>query len=145
VSSTKIRKALLESKVETANALLGYDFFFEGKVIPGDKLGRTIGYPTANLEYTDVDKIRLGHGVFAVYAEINGMVKKGMLSIGTRPTLQNSDERVEVNIFDFDEEVYGKILKVTVKAFLRSQEKYSNLEELKNALTRDKATSLSVL
>jgi riboflavin kinase / FMN adenylyltransferase len=145
VSSTKIRNALLESKIETANRLLGYEFFFEGKVIHGDKLGRTIGYPTANLVYTDVDKIRLGHGVYAVYTERNGTLKKAMLSIGTRPTLENSDERIEVNIFDFDEEIYGESLRVIVKAFLRSQEKYNSLDELKTALANDKRNSLEVL
>jgi riboflavin kinase/FMN adenylyltransferase len=145
VSSTKIRKALQGSQVDVANELLGYPFFFEGVVIEGDKLGRTLGFPTANLRYTDEDKIRLGEGVYAVYVEVNGKKKKGMLSIGNRPTLENSDLRVEVNIFDFDEEIYGEVIRVYVKAYLRPQEKYNNLEELKNALNFDKKESLLLL
>jgi riboflavin kinase/FMN adenylyltransferase len=145
VSSTQIRNALLQSDVDTANKLLGYDFFFEGVVIEGDKLGRKLGYPTANLEYTDADKIHLGHGVFAIYTEVKGVQYKGMLSIGNRPTLLNSNERVEVNIFDFEEEIYGETIRVTVKKYLRGQEKYASLEELKNQLALDKANSLEVL
>jgi riboflavin kinase/FMN adenylyltransferase len=124
---------------------LGYDFFFEGIVIEGDKLGRKLGYPTANLEYTDADKIHLGHGVFAVYTEVKGVQYKGMLSIGNRPTLLNSNERVEVNIFDFEEEIYGETIRVTVKKYLRGQEKYASLEELKNQLALDKENSREVL
>lgn len=145
VSSTQIRKSLLQSDVEAANKLLGYDFFFEGVVIKGDQLGRELGYPTANLEYTDTDKIHLGHGVYAAYAEVDGKKYKGMLSIGTRPTLQFSNERVEINLFDFNEEIYGKTVRVIVKNFLRSQEKYTSLDELKKQLAVDKQNSLAVL
>lgn len=145
VSSTKIRKALLESNVGTANGLLGYHFFFEGIVIEGDKLGRKLGYPTANLQYTDRDKIHLGHGVYAAYAIVDGHRFKGMLSIGTRPTIAHSDERVEINIFDFDREIYGDTIRVIVIEFLRGQEKYASLEELKTQLAIDKENSLAVL
>jgi riboflavin kinase / FMN adenylyltransferase len=145
VSSTKIRKALLESDSETANKLLGYNFFFEGKVIEGDKLGRQLGYPTANLEYTDAEKIHLGHGVYAVYVEIGNVRKKGMLSIGNRPTLTNSNERIEVNIFDWDQEIYGQIIRVIVKKYLRPQEKYNSLDELIQQLRKDKEDSLKCL
>jgi riboflavin kinase / FMN adenylyltransferase len=145
VSSTKIRRALLEGNIEVANKLLGYSFFFEGTVIHGDKLGRTIGYPTANLHIPDKDKIRLGHGVYAVYADIDGERKKAMLSIGNRPTLDNSDVRTEVHLFDFDKEIYGSILKVTVEAFLRPQEKYNDLKELIAQLDKDAVNSLKIL
>jgi riboflavin kinase/FMN adenylyltransferase len=145
VSSTQIRKALLESDVQIANKLLGYEFFFEGIVINGDQMGRKLGYPTANLEYTDTDKIHLGHGVYAAYAEVDGSEYKGMLSIGNRPTFNNSNERVEINIFDFDNEIYGERIRVTVKDYLRAQEKYMSLEELKKQLAIDKKNSLSVL
>ncbi|MGN6162917.1 MAG: bifunctional riboflavin kinase/FAD synthetase [Flavisolibacter sp.] len=145
VSSTKIRNALLQSDVETANKLLGYDFFFEGIVVQGDKLGRQLGYPTANLEYTDKEKIHLGHGVYAVYVEINGIRKKGMLSIGNRPTLLHSNEKIEVNIFDWNEEIYGQTIRVIVKKFLRPQEKYGSLEELIQQLHMDKENSLQAL
>jgi len=145
VSSTKIRKAILESDITTANKLLGYEFFFEGLVIKGDQLGRQLGYPTANLKYTDKDKIHLGHGVYAVYVDVDGQQKKGMLSIGNRPTLTQSDERIEVNIFDFDSDIYGKIIRVSVKEYLRGQEKYNSLDELVQQLHKDKAESLAVL
>ena len=145
VSSTKIRKAILESDINTANKLLGYSFFFEGKVIRGDQLGRTLGFPTANLEYADPDKIRLGHGVYAVNAEVDGETKKGMLSIGTRPTLNDTEERVEVNLFDFDKEIYGQSIKVIVQHYLRSQEKYPSLELMTAQLHKDKEQSLSLL
>lgn len=145
VSSTKIRKALLESEVETANKLLGYDFFFEGRVIEGDQLGRQLGYPTANLAYTDQEKIHLAHGVYAVYVELDNIRKKGMLSIGNRPTLVGSNERIEVNIFDWSQDIYGRTIRIIVKKFLRPQEKYNSLEELIQQLHKDKEQSLSVL
>jgi riboflavin kinase / FMN adenylyltransferase len=145
VSSTQIRKALLESNIGIANKLLGYEFFFEGVVVKGDQLGRKLGYPTANLRYTDQDKIHLGHGVYAAYAVVHGATYKGMLSIGNRPTLQGSDERVEISLFGFDEEIYGETIRVIVKTYLRGQEKYSSLDELKNQLAIDKQNSLNVL
>jgi riboflavin kinase/FMN adenylyltransferase len=145
VSSTQIRTALLKSDVATANKLLGYDFFFEGVVVEGDKLGRKLGYPTANLEYTDSDKIHLGHGVYAAYAETGGIKYSGMLSIGNRPTLENSNERIEINIFDFDKDIYGETVRVIAKKYLRGQEKYSSLDELKKQLSIDKEDSLAVL
>ncbi|HEV7334273.1 MAG TPA: bifunctional riboflavin kinase/FAD synthetase [Flavisolibacter sp.] len=145
VSSTKIRDAVLGSDVETANKLLGYEFFFEGLVIKGDQLGRKLGYPTANLVYMDKDKIHLGHGVYAVYVDVEGEHKKGMLSIGNRPTLTKSDERIEVNIFDFHSDIYGKIIRVHVKNYLRGQEKYDSLEGLVQQLHKDKEASMAVL
>jgi riboflavin kinase/FMN adenylyltransferase len=145
ISSTQIRNALLESDVETANRLLGYPFYFKGTVVQGDQLGRQLGYPTANLEYDDEEKIRLGHGVFAVYVHMGEAVKKGMLSIGNRPTLTNSAEKVEVHIFNFDGQLYGQTLRVEVKKFLRAQEKYNSLEDLVEQLKKDEAESRSVL
>ena len=145
VSSTQIRQALLNSNIETANKLLGYEFFFEGIVIRGDQLGRKLGYPTANLDYTDFDKIHLGNGVYAAYAEVDGDRYKGMLSVGNRPTLQNSNERVEINLFDFDRDIYGENIRVIVKNYLRGQEKYSSLEELTTQLGFDKKNSLLAL
>lgn len=139
VSSTKIRNALLESRVKTANALLGYPFFFEGRVVQGDQLGRTLGYPTANLDYTDADKIRLGHGVYAVEAVVAGQKRAAMLSIGNRPTLSGSGEKVEVHLLDFDRVIYGEILQVTVHRFLRAQERYASLDELVAQIRKDEA------
>lgn len=142
VSSTKIRKAILSSDIDTANRLLGYDFYFSGRVIKGDQLGRELGYPTANLAYEDPDKIHLGEGVFVCQVEIKDQLKAGMLSIGTRPTVSGKEERVEVNIFNFDDDLYGQELKLRVKKFLRSQEKYANLEDLKKQMARDQENTI---
>ena len=145
VSSTKIRNAILASDVETANQLLGYPFFFSGLVVHGDKLGRTIGYPTANLQYINQDKIHLGHGVYAATALVNGALKKGMLSIGNRPTLAHSEEKIEINLFDFNETIYGRELQITVHKYLRAQEKYDSMGLLKSQLEKDKVESLKWL
>lgn len=145
ISSTKIRAALLQSNVTTANKLLGYEFFFEGNVVKGDQLGRKLGYPTANLQYTDPDKIHLGEGVYAVEISVADSLMKGMLSIGKRPTLNDTLERIEVNIFDFQGDLYGKRLKIIVKSFLRPQYKYDTLSALKDQLHQDKEDSLKVL
>ncbi len=145
ISSTKIRTALLESNVEEANELLGYLFYFEGKVVEGDKLGRQLGYPTANLVYTDLDKIHLGEGVYAVYTIVNGMQKKGMMNIGTRPTVNGTIKKVEVNIFDFDGDLYGREIRVLVKNYLRTQKKYETLDALKKQISIDKEQSLRLL
>lgn len=142
ISSTNIRNAIWKSEIDTANKLLGYEFFFSGIVIEGDKLGRKLGYPTANLSYTDNDKIHLGNGVFVVMAEVQGKLWKGMLSIGNRPTVNGLDERIEVNLFDFNEEIYGDEMKVYVKKYLRGQEKYNSLDLLIEQLNKDKQNSL---
>ena len=142
ISSTKIRNAIINSEVEAANYLLGYSFFFSGKVVEGDKIGRKLGFPTANLKYLDDDKIHLGEGVYAVYIEGEGFQKQGMLSIGKRPTLSDVSVRTEVNIFDFDVDIYGQELKVYVKAYLREQVKYNSLEELTQQLHMDKEAAL---
>jgi riboflavin kinase/FMN adenylyltransferase len=145
ISSTKIRTALLAGDVATANKLLAYPFFFSGQVAHGDKLGRTLGYPTANLQYTDSDKIRLGEGVYAVTATIRGTNYKGMLSIGKRPTIDGTIEKVEVHLFDFAQEIYGETVTVQVHHYLRGQERYPDLDTLKKQLDADKKESLRLL
>lgn len=145
VSSTHIRNAILHSHVEEANSLLGYDFFFEGEVFHGDKIGRTLGYPTANLKSTDEEKIALGDGIYAVYATVDGTTYKGMMSIGFRPTVNGKVRVTEVNIFDFAREIYGQTIRVTVKKYLRSEVKFEGLEALKLQLHQDKVDSLACL
>ena len=145
VSSTNIRNAILHSQVDEANALLGYDFFFEGEVFHGDKIGRTLGYPTANLKSTDEEKIAPGDGIYAVYATVDGTTYKGMMSIGFRPTVNGKVRVTEVNIFDFAREIYGQTIRVTVKKYLRSEVKFEGLEALKLQLHQDKADSLACL
>lgn len=145
VSSTNIRNAILHSNIEEANNFLGYDFFFEGEVFHGDKIGRTIGYPTANLKSTDEEKIVLGDGIYAVYCVAEGKTYKGMMSIGFRPTVNGRARVTEVNIFDFDKQIYGETIRVIVKKYLRAEVKFNGLEELKMALHNDKEDSLRYL
>lgn len=142
ISSTNIREALKDGRVERANEQLGYTFSFEGSVVHGDKLGRQLGYPTANLDYTDADKLHLGEGVYAAHVVLpDGTVKNGMLSIGKRPTLDDVVERVEVNIFDYSGDLYGQRIRVVPVAYLRPQEKYDTLEALSNQLGKDREES----
>lgn len=145
VSSTNIRNAILHSNADEANRLLGYTFFFEGEVIHGDKIGREIGYPTANLKSTDDEKIVMGDGIYAVYATVDSIQYKGMMSIGFRPTVNGRTRVTEVNLFDFDQSIYGKKIRVHVKKYLRSEVKFNGLEELKEQLHKDKEDSLKWL
>lgn len=151
ISSTKIREALLEGKIEVADKLLGYEFFFSGVVVHGDKLGRKLGYPTANLKITDEEKITPGNGIYAVYAEVerpNSQLPtryKGMMSIGFRPTVDGKKRVIEVNMFDFDQQIYDQALKVYVKKYLRAEVKFNGLDELVKQIDQDKIDSLKVL
>ena len=153
VSSTRIREAIATADIDTANALLGYDFFFEGTVMEGNKLGRTIGYPTANISIADNEKIIPGNGVFAVNVEImdkgqnknspekdpsRDRVYRGMMNIGNRPTVNGTHKTIEVNIFDFDEDIYGATLRIYVKKYLRAEQKFNGLDALKAQLAKDK-------
>jgi riboflavin kinase/FMN adenylyltransferase len=161
ISSTNIREAIIHGDIETANKLLGYDFFFEGIVVDGDKLGRKLGYPTANLKIINDEKIHLGDGIYAVYVEFpvpgfqfakpgnkqpaTGKRFKGMMSIGFRPTVDAKKRVIEVNIFDFDKEIYGETIRVYVKKYLRAEIKFNNLDELVKQIGLDKIESLKVL
>ena len=145
VSSTKIREALLNSDVETANNYLGYDYFFEGLVIEGNKLGRTLGYPTANLQIETPEKLIPGNGVYAVIASVDKSTYKAMMNIGVRPTVDGKKRMIEVNLFDFNQDIYGKMLRVYIKKYLRGEVKFNGLEELKNQLGIDKESTLRVL
>jgi riboflavin kinase/FMN adenylyltransferase len=145
VSSTRIREALLKGDVDTANELLGYHYFFEGKVVDGNKLGRELGYPTANLAVEREEKLVPGLGIYAVYVEVDGRKMKGMMSIGVRPTIGGTNRVIEVNIFDFEEEIYGKVMRVWVVRWLRPEVKFEGLEALKEQLGRDKVEALRVL
>lgn len=138
VSSTRIRKALLDGDVETANTLLGYDYFFEGNVIEGNQLGRTLGYPTANIALKNHEKLIPGNAVYAVEIITGKDCFKGMMNIGFRPTVDGSRLAIEVNIFDFDRDIYHTTIRVYVKHFLRAEQKFAGLDALKVQLSRDK-------
>jgi riboflavin kinase / FMN adenylyltransferase len=148
ISSTRIRNALNSGEIAIANECLGYDYFFEGKVIEGNKLGRTLGFPTANLEIKDKNKLIPADGIYAVNVSIgkekatddlfiSESFHHGMMSIGIRPTIGDNKRMIEVNIFDFNENIYGRILRVYVKYFLRKEEKFNSLEELKHQIEID--------
>lgn len=145
VSSTLIRDAVLKGDITAANALLGYDFFFDGLVIDGKKLGRALGYPTANLQIEKEEKLVPGNGIYVVQVGLEGKMYGGMMSIGVRPTIGVTGRTIEVNIFEFDEEIYGQRLRVYVKKYLREEMKFNNLEELKEQLAVDKRDSEAFL
>lgn len=145
VSSTRIRTALLSGATDTANELLGYDYFFEGIVVDGNKLGRTLGYPTANIDIPNSEKLVPCNGIYAVEVTVNNESLKGMMSIGIRPTIGESPRVIEVNIFDFDRDIYGERIRVYVCYYLRPEEKFNGLEELKAQLAKDKEASLKRL
>lgn len=138
VSSTKIREALLRGDVETAKSYLGHAYSLQGTVVEGNKMGRTIGYPTANIEIGDKHKLIPADGVYAVHVQIEGTTYGGMLNIGYRPTVDGKKKTIEVNIFDLDADLYGKHLKLQFEARLRSEQKFSGLDALKEQLALDK-------
>lgn len=147
ISSTRIREALLNGEPEKAASLLGYQFFFSGLVVDGDKLGRQLGYPTANLRVEDEEKLVPSNGIYAVYAlpENETEPLKGMMSIGIRPTVNGTKRVIEVNLFQFDRDIYGQHLRVFVKKFLRQEIKFDSLEALVKQIDQDKTDSLDVL
>lgn len=146
VSSTRIRKAIDEGDIKTANDFLGYPFFISGIVVGGKKLGRTIGYPTANIKIEDSDKLIPKIGVYAVRVTHNHKTYNGMLNVGYNPTTDSDNAiKVEVNIFNFDLEIYDETIKVEFIERIRDEEKFANLEELKIALAFDKQKVLDLL
>jgi riboflavin kinase / FMN adenylyltransferase len=144
ISSTKIRAAMLDGDIEKAASYLGYHYYFSGTVIQGNKLGRTIGYPTANLQIQDEHKLVPANGVYAVDVQLGSRNLKGMMNIGIRPTVDGTKRVIEVNIFDFDEDIYGQNLKITLKKNLRLEVKFASLEELKAQLAKDKEHAILV-
>ena len=140
ISSTRVRKALLHGDITTTKALLGYNYFFEGIVIKGDQLGRTIGYPTANLQMIDESKLVMGDGVYAVTITNNMSQLKnlqGMMYIGSRPVVNGKRRVIEVNIFNFNEDIYGEKIRVYVKNFVRGDMNFNGLNALKIQLAKD--------
>ncbi|MBB6274180.1 riboflavin kinase/FMN adenylyltransferase [Pedobacter cryoconitis] len=143
VSSTKIRKSLLEGQVGLAAKYLGYNFSLYGPVIKGDKIGRTIGFPTANIFIEQPYKIIPSDGIYAVTVEMGNETYKGMAYIGQRPTINGMTRNIEVNIFDFDQEIYGQYIKMNFMEFLRHDVKFTGLEALKLQLQKDKEDTLA--
>ena len=146
VSSTKIRAALLDGDVSLAAAYLGYHFSINGPVIKGDKIGRTIGFPTANIFVEETYKLIPGDGIYAVTVEMSldqPVIFKGMAYIGQRPTINGMTRNIEVNIFDFSQEIYGQTIKMNFLKFLRHDVKFNGLDALKAQLNQDKIATLN--
>ena len=167
VSSTRIREAIAQADIGEANQLLGYPYFFSGKVMQGRQLGRTIGFPTANLQVGSPEKLIPGDGVYAVEVSVvdsgdimlvidrvkeavaedpwRGDRWKGMMNIGMRPTVDGRERTIEVHIFDLNLDLYGRELRVSVKEFLRGEEKFAGLEALKAQLAKDRDAAIAAL
>lgn len=145
VSSTKIRRALLDGDVATANAYLGYPYFLTGVVVRGKGLGKTIGFPTANIHIKDDYKLIPKDGVYAVKAYLNTATILGMMNIGSNPTVNGTSQSIEVNLFDFETDIYDSIIKVELIDFIRDEHKFDSLDALKLQLNQDKLTAINIL
>jgi len=140
VSSSVIRRLIIEGNIEMANDYLGYKYFFSGKVIRGEGLGRGIGFPTANLQSSDPDKLLPPKGVYAVMVKTGDAFYKGMMNIGCRPTLKHDciNDTYEVNLFDFDGDLYGTLIKVYFIKRVRDEKKFGSVGELGKQISHDK-------
>ncbi|HEX8060890.1 MAG TPA: bifunctional riboflavin kinase/FAD synthetase [Cyclobacteriaceae bacterium] len=145
VSSSRIRQALEEGDIDTATHFLGRPYSLSGRVVGGDKLGRVLGYPTANIDIDSNDKLVPVHGIYAVTVEHESERLKGVLYIGNRPTVDGSRLAIEVNIFDFNKDIYGENLKVNLVAAVRKDAKFDNLETLKKQMEIDKRQAMKAL
>lgn len=144
VSSTRIRNALLNTEIDLANEFLGYPFFVTGKVTRGDQIGRTIGYPTANILIEETYKLIPADGIFAVKVHLNGREHKAMGYIGHRPTISGMTRNIEVNIFDFNEDIYTQSIRMEFLHYVRGDIKFTSLEELTTQLGKDKEAVMAL-
>jgi riboflavin kinase/FMN adenylyltransferase len=145
VSSTKIRNALIAGNLETANKFLGYPYFLTGTVIKGRQLGRTIGFPTANISVKEDYKLIPAGGVYVVSSNIDGKTIYGMMNIGTNPTVGGTTLSIEVYYFDWNDDLYGKELQVDIYYRMRDEVKFASVEELKRQLEEDMRISLEYI
>ncbi|MFV8342492.1 bifunctional riboflavin kinase/FAD synthetase [Flavobacterium sp. XS2P39] len=145
VSSTKIRKALLIGDMALANKYLGYDYFLTGVVVKGKQLGRTINFPTANLKIDENYKLIPQNGVYIVKSTINKETVFGMMNIGFNPTVDGESQSIEINYFDFDEDLYHQKIRVSILQRIRSEQKFESVTLLKEQLEKDKKTALDYL
>lgn len=138
ISSTKIRHALEEGRVEDAAGMLGYGYPLEGAVVAGNRLGRTIGFPTANMQLYEPLKLVPARGVYMVQAEVLGKSYRGMTNIGTRPTVGGTIPTIETHLLDFDEDIYGLSLRITFLRRIRDEIRFPSLDALKKQLETDR-------
>jgi riboflavin kinase/FMN adenylyltransferase len=145
VSSSKIRAALNEGNVRTANQFLGRPYTLTGTIVKGRQLGRTIGFPTANMQVDDAAKLVPANGVYAVSVEYGGQTLGGMLNIGFRPTVAGTHQTIETYIFDFDKDIYGEHMTLRFREFLRPEQKFDGLPALVAQLKHDEEAARAVL
>ena len=145
VSSTKIRNALLEGDMALANEYLGYEYFLTGNVIQGKQLGRTIGFPTANLKIEENYKLIPQNGVYIVQSTINQKTVFGMMNIGFNPTVAGQNQSIEIHYFDFNTDLYNQEIRVSILKRIRSEQKFESVDLLKEQLEKDKKTALNYL
>jgi riboflavin kinase/FMN adenylyltransferase len=144
VSSSKIRKALLEGDLSRANMMLGYDYSLTGTVTTGLKLGTKMGFPTANIRLEDDQQLIAGEGVYACKVLWHGNEYYGMGSIGTRPTFNRKELAIEVNIFNFNHEIYGEEITIYWIEKIRDEVRFDNMDQLRRQLTTDRETVLRI-
>lgn len=142
VSSTKIRKALEDGDIETANNYLGYDYMLTGTIIKGKGIGKQLGYPTANLSIAEDYKLIPKNGAYVVNSVINGKIVYGMMNIGFNPTVNGTKKSIEVNFFNFDADLYNLKIQVNILVRLRDEHKFESVDALKTQLAKDKEKSL---
>ena len=145
ISSTKVRNALERGHVDTANQYLTSPYFLSGTIEKGQQLGNTIGYPTANIKVKEDYKLVPKKGAYTIKAKLNNNTYFGMLNIGDRPTVNGTHTTIEAHLFDFDKDIYGETITVEFLHFLRDEQKFNSLNELKSQLLKDKANSLNFL
>jgi len=145
ISSTKIRKALLSGDIQLANEYLGYNYFITGTVVKGRQLGRTIGFPTANLKIEEEYKLIPLNGVYIVKSHWNGKEIFGMMNIGTNPTVDGKERTIETNFLDLEEDLYGKEIRIYFLQRIRSEEKFDSIDTLKAAIENDKIITQSFI
>jgi riboflavin kinase/FMN adenylyltransferase len=145
VSSTKIRNALIDGDIKTANEYLGYNYMLTGDVKKGKGLGRQLSFPTANLFIAEKYKLIPKNGVYVVKSILNGKLFYGMMNIGFNPTVAGSTKSIEIHFFDFNSDLYGQNIQVDIIERIRDEHKFKSLEELKTQLLKDKETSISII
>lgn len=144
ISSTKIRNSLTAGEIFAANKFLGYKYFICGTVVDGNKKGRELGFPTANIKVNEWYKLIPAKGVYAVKVIIDGTTYLGMLNIGVRPTVNGRNATIEVNIFNFNQNIYNKAVRIEFYERIRDEQKFERIDDLKNQLKLDKEKAIQI-
>ena len=145
ISSTKIRNSIKEGDIQLTNSYLGYEFSFFGKVVKGNSIGKTLGFPTANIKIGTDLKLIPKNGVYLISTIINQKIIFGMMNIGIKPTTNENSKSIEVNLFDFNQDLYDTNITIYIKQFLREEIKFDSLNELKLQIEKDKITCNSII